>query len=117
MLKRLKVKILNAALKSLYRAVDVKDVITVHKDGRIFVDGLQLSDKEIKNIQEEAKIIEKMHLWKIMTSSLSHVANKKMYDRAESFEDMFFGKATLYSEAVRTDILKTFLNYIFKRIT
>lgn len=115
MIKKLKAKILNAALSHLFRAVVMEDVMTIQKDGRIFMNGDQISDKDIKKFQEEAKMISETDLWKVMIETIRHLSQQKMYTKAISFDDMFFGKAMLYCTDLMVTFVKTFLNYTFRK--
>lgn len=70
--------------------------------------GKKLSPSQFVNLREEAKTFEKMELWKLITQTLSHEANLRMFKGAKTTEDMYFGKAILHAVGV----IETMVNAI-----
>jgi hypothetical protein len=114
---KLKQKIENWLLKKIANPVVLEDVIKVREkkfilsNGEIrediifFLDGKQISPLELKNIREEIKFIEHSQLWEILTNSVRDIARLKMNERAESFDDMRWGKSILYVIALQEKII------------
>lgn len=114
-MKTFKFWLLNVIVKTLFKGVVLEDVLTYSKDGRLFLNGAQISDAEIKAIQEEAKFVQATRLWKIMTATLSWHAHKRMFEKSQTWDDMFFGKASLYNLDVQDTIITTFKNYVIRK--
>lgn len=114
-MKRFKFWLLNKVVQNLFKGVLVSDVISMSKDGRLFLNGIQMADSEIRAIQEEAKFVQATRLWSIMTSTLAWQAQKRMFEKSKIYDDMFFGKASLYNLDVQDNIMNTFKNYLFKK--
>lgn len=70
--------------------------------------GKKLNPSQFVNLREEAKTFEKMELWKLITQTLSHEANLRMFKGAKTTEDMYFGKAILHAVGV----IETMVNAI-----
>ena len=45
-----------------------------------------------------------------MGDHIKYMSNEKMFTKSESFEDMYFGKATLYSLQVQQDLIELIIN-------
>ncbi len=76
--------------------VKASDIFTFDaKLGRLFLEGRQLEDKEIRGLQEEVRYLEKTAIYGIWMNTVKDQAKQKMFEKAESFEDMKWGKAML----------------------
>lgn len=47
-------------------------------------------------IQVEAEYIKNSVTFKLVTDDMKYLANKTMFEKSKSFDDMMFGKAMLY---------------------
>ena len=45
----------------------------------------------------EAKAIKKMELWARLITTVKGKAHQRMFEKSQSWEDMYFGKAALYT--------------------
>lgn len=64
------------------------------------VGGKRINPIQVKNLQDEVKMLEQMQLWKIFTETLKHEAEMRMFTHAKTTEDMFWGKAILHSISI-----------------
>lgn len=69
------------------------------------VGGKRLTPNQAKNLREEAKMLESMQVWSLFVNTLRHEAQLRMFEKAKTTEDMFFGKAILHSVGVFETIL------------
>lgn len=96
----LKKKLLNWLLKDLFHAIVEEDVVPWS----------HLSDAQREQMAKEARMISETSYWKRLTSSVKQKAQQQMFERSQTYEDMYFGKATLYV----VDLLEKRLNAIAK---
>lgn len=68
----------------------------------------RISPVQIKNLQDEVKMLEQSQLWKIFTDTLKHEAEIRMFYEAKNEQDLFWGKAILHAirvfESINTAI-------------
>lgn len=96
-------------------AIDPKDVFFAKKieSGKdagkwsAILGGKKLTPNQIVNLREEAKTLQSMELWKIITQTLAHEANLRMFKGAKTTEDMYFGKAILHAISVLETIVES----------
>ena len=104
----IKRKLQNWLLNKLLVVPDINQVITFRKDnlGRMIVNlgGEQASDNEVASIKEEIKFIEQTHIWQIYQNTLAEQARQKMFEKSESWEDMYCGKMMLYNLEIMRNI-------------
>lgn len=88
---------LNFVVKHLFNGITEEDVIRYNKVTKTYSVGThQLTDKDLKQLSNEAKSIKDSALWIEMVSSTQLAANKMMYENSKSIEDMYFPKAALW---------------------
>jgi hypothetical protein len=92
--------------RELLLRINVNDIFTYSPAGRLFLDGKQLMEGEIMSLQAEIKFLEETRIWKIYQNTLSYRAKEKMFEKAESFDDMRWGKTMLSNLEVLRDINK-----------
>ena len=95
MIKTLKTKLIYWLAKDLLPIVDEKELM-VFKNGKPFINGVELSTGEIIGLKAEADIIGKMRLWQIIVNDLNEKSQKRMYKDAIDTTDFLFGKTVLY---------------------
>lgn len=71
------------------------DIFRTSTKGYIFLGVYPITKEEVISLQEEIKFLEKTRIWSILTSSIVDKAKEKMFENAETFEDMTFGKAMM----------------------
>ena len=101
--------ILNFLLRHLYKASTLEDVMTYKKVNDnltiIYLNGEQISEQEVKNLREEAKLMKKLRIWKIIDETLEDHARQMMFKNSKNWEDMVFGKAILYNKSIERNIV------------
>jgi hypothetical protein len=107
---KLKNAIKNWLFKHYLNAVVAEDIVTQDKFGNIYLGNIKLTAQEIKNIKEEIKFIETTRIWRIYIESLKEQAQKSIFDKAQTMDDLFAGKMMLYNLDIMLKI-----NNIFKR--
>lgn len=63
----------------------------------VHVGGKRVSSVQVKNLQDEVKMLEQTQLWKLFTETLKHEAELRMFTNAKTTEDLFWGKAILHA--------------------
>ena len=108
---KLKQRIKNWLLKGLLCAVIPEQVAYINKQGKLVLNGQELTPDEAKSLLEEVGFIEKTRFWDICQNTLVDQARQVMFDKSTSFEDMMSGKLMLRSLDVIKKILESIKNY------
>jgi len=106
-MKWLKIKLLYWLTKNLLPIIDDKDIITFAKQGKevvVLVDNIILTRQEVKNLQTEARVLDEMLLWKLLNSSPTAMAKKKIYNDSRDITDLLFAKTILYTLSLQKNI-------------
>jgi len=82
----IKKKILNILLSKLFLAVTEKDLILLR----------DLEDGQKIELIAQARLIKESDVWERMLLEIKHKAQKQMFTKSVSWDDMYFGKAVLY---------------------
>ena len=106
LLKRMKKKILT----NIFNEIDIDDVITISKNGIVYINGDQITDGEKQALRTEAHYLEQSRLWKILTDTISDHAEKRMFINSTKWEDVISGKMALYNVSVMKNIIKLLKN-------
>lgn len=99
-------------------SVDPKDVIYVNKidSGKhagtysIMIGGKKVTQSQLSNLQAEAATFQSMELFKIITNTLPHEAELRMFKLAKNERDMDWGKAILHAVGVIETIVRAVQN-------
>lgn len=99
-------------------SVDPKDVFFAKRieSGKsagkynVLIGGKKVSANRARNLIEEANTFRSMELYKLMSQTLNHEADLRMFKQAKTTEDMFFGKAILHSVGVWEAIINAIRN-------
>lgn len=94
--------------KRLFRAVDISNVVRSSK-GKVYIGDSEITLEELKSLQEEAKLISKLRLWRLMTETVRHQAMETGFKTSTVFDDVKTCKMML----VNLDIIESMLT-IFK---
>jgi len=105
-MKKLKRKIINYLLKHYLTAVVIEDVVTENTAKQLMINGVVPRSDELKSIKVEAKYILESKTWALLTNTLKSQAQKKIFEKALSFDDCTSGKTMLYNLDVQDKILK-----------
>ena len=104
-------EILNKLLAEKFNSIDPNQVIFVGANtappGEVVcrIAGKKINTNQASQLRNEAQMLKKMQLWKIITETLKNTARLKMFERSESFDDMKYGKSMLYSCDVMEQIV------------
>ena len=72
--------------------------------------GKRISPVQVKNLQDEVKMLEQTQLWKLFTETLKHEAEMRMFTNAKTTEDLFWGKAILHAIGILKSICTSIRN-------
>ena len=99
-MKKIRVWIANYLLRNLFCAIVEEEILPWQK----------LSHEERLVLVEEARLIKSTKLFERLLVSMDTTARKRMFDKSQSWDDMYFGKATLYT----VDVLRTKIETLSK---
>lgn len=86
----------NAAFKALFNTIDESDVLKQLSNGDFAVGGKILPQSHKDALLADAKLLKTMPLWDHLLKDMKYESNKKMYENAQSVDDIIFGKACLW---------------------
>lgn len=87
-----------------FQSIEVEDIIEI-KNGELFVNLSKIPEENAKSLKEEAIMIERTQLWKILTNAIRMKAQDVMFNKSETFDDMLVGKITLYVLSLQEGIM------------
>jgi hypothetical protein len=93
--------------------VDYESVITSDKNGRVFLNGQLIGERELMSLKEEVKFIEQTVVWRILTNTLYDQAKQIMFEKSTCFEDMRTGKAMLRNIEIQTKIMELIKQFYY----
>ena len=101
---------------SNYLIKDVFNVIT--EDELLVIEGTKwthkgrtLTEPEIKNLIEQAQLIERLNLWKVMKDELRHHAQDKLINKSKTEADLIAGKMMIYIIEIMENRVKYISNF------
>jgi len=89
--------LLNWILKNKFKALTEKAVI----------DWSKMNETDQKVYIEQAKAIKEMKLFGDLMEHLKYASQETMFNKSKSWDDMYFGKAMLYSVDLMEQFIKT----------
>jgi len=99
-MKWIRRKLLNWTLRHVFKALTEDEILPWDK-----------IPAEKKNLLiAEAQMIKRSDLWHMLITNSKNKAQKRMFEKAESWDDMYFGKALLYT----TDLIDKRITAISK---
>lgn len=101
----------NWLTKNLFCTVDPKQVLKQDKNGIFLIDNEIVSKEEMRSLQNEAKFLQHTRLWQILTETIKDQAEKVMFEKSTSFEDMRTGKMMLYNINLQKQIVNIIEKY------
>ena len=102
----MKNRIKNWLLKDLLLQVNADDIFTYSPKGILYLEGKPMTEGEIRSLQNEIKFLEETRIWKIYQGTLGQQAKDRMFEKAQSYEDLWSGKLMLKQLEVMRDINK-----------
>ncbi len=90
-------RIFTLAVKQLFNTISEDDILSEGPDGRWLFEGDFLPNEVRKLLQAEAKQLLGTRLWKVLKADIQYKANKSMFEKSRSIEDLIAGKLWLYT--------------------
>lgn len=91
-------------LKNVLQVPAPENVIEVIND-HLFIKGQKMNHQQLLELRNQVKVIRRMRLWNIINETLKEKAKEMMTSKAQSFEDMRFGKMMIYTLETQNNIL------------
>lgn len=100
--------VINFLHRHLLNAVAIDDIITIDpKKGIISIGGNPITSDELRALQAEIKALEGFRVWSVMTNSVRHIAQDKIFNKAQNFDEITYGKAMLFDLDTIESIART----------
>lgn len=99
-------KLLTKEVAELFNTVGPDDVL-FKEDGRWYLGTQQLSPDLIRQYADEANIIKTTMLWKELDKCIKYLANRTMFLKSETVDDLIAGKLVLFTLKNMEKILDT----------
>lgn len=102
-------------VSELLGTVNEAEILTVNEQkGFVFVGGERITPEQALSMRQEAELIENTYLWKVMCSTIEMSAQKRIFEKSVTIDDVMSGKMALYNLSLFKKMLKTFKNYVAK---
>lgn len=85
----------NYLLKDVFNVITEEELLVI-KGTEWIHKGRTLTEPEIKNLIEQAQLIERLHLWKVLKAELKHHAQDKLVNKSKTEADLIAGKMMIY---------------------
>ena len=102
-------EVLTRAVKKLYNTIGSEDILR-EEMGQWTINGKPINDAIKKLLVSEAQIFLKSRLWQGLQTDIKYRANKVMFEKAQTEQDLIAGKLWLYT----IDSIKTRLESLVK---
>ena len=89
-------RVLNYLLRHLFNAVTEEDVL-LYKGNKFYVGGMELPDSDSQDIISGAKGMKEMYIFQLLMKDMKNEANKAIYHKSKTMDDVNFGKAMLFT--------------------
>lgn len=97
--------VLTEAVKHLFNTVSAEDLLKFNIDGTIQFEDKVLPASYKKDLQEQAKLLPSLFLWKVLKKDIQYQLRKKMFEQTSVSQDLLWGKLiTFYDDIIRTRI-------------
>ena len=99
-------KILTECVKHHFNLVSADDILRQEPDGTMRFEGKTLDGTYRKELREQAALLDKLLLWRVLKTDVRYNINKKMYDGAAVIQHMISGKVAewLFEEVIQKRI-------------
>lgn len=105
-MNRLKLRLLNYALRFLFPVFRMDKVLTASKSGHIFLNGELVTEKRKHSLKAQVRMMRNTELWEILSDTLKHQAQKLAFDDSKDLQDLLNAKMMLYTISVQENIIK-----------
>ena len=95
--KEKKHKSLTQEVANLFCTIGPDDVLFKEKDGKWYLGTLRLTPSQLRQYADEAAIIKSLTLWKELEKCIKYLANRSMFLKSETIDDMIAGKLVLFT--------------------
>lgn len=96
MLRRwLKRKFINLLVKHIYKFVTVEQILE-QRGKDIYLMGKKLEPKYVNEMRNQAITILDLEVYQLIMREMHAEANRQMFLKSQTFDDMMFGKAMLF---------------------
>ena len=103
-MKKLIQKLKNKLTNYLLNTITVDDVL-VSRRGKLYIDGKPLSEGELNTLNREAHDLLDSRLYKILSGTVSSHAQKTIFTKSMSFDDVWAGKMLLMAIDLQRNII------------
>lgn len=86
--------------------IDYKSVITVSKEGFLFIGKERIDESRLANLRSEAEFLEKSDIWKLLNETMRYSAYEMMFTKSKSIDDLMSGKMWIYHISTQQKILE-----------
>lgn len=94
-----------------YGAIDPNKVIFVARvEGggyQLSLGGKKVKETDLQSLKDEASMIQRTQLWKMMTEAKKNSAHTSMFKGMKTLEDSHYGKAILYAISIDELVFET----------
>lgn len=94
-----------------WNPIDPLEVITVTKDHDIFLGSSKITDIEMKNLQQEAKVLKNFRLWKVLQETVRQKAVEKGVVESTNWEQTLSAKMMLHNLGILKSIVEVLVTY------
>lgn len=115
MIKRFKIWLLNWVIKDLWNGITEDDVLQM-RGAQLWENGKPAGQGRVQELSSGCKAIRSIPTHDTLMREMKMAANRKMYTRSSSIEDIIFGKAVLWTIDVYEKKLYNLSNLDVKRI-
>ena len=95
--KYLKRKVISLLTKNLLKTVDERDLLRPGPNGSIILKGHILRPEDVDSLKQDAEFIKNSTTFKFLLDDMRYISNQIMFEKCQSYDDMMFGKAMLYT--------------------
>lgn len=100
---KVKLWIFNRLTRHLFGAITETEYVQINFTNRemtsaqVKVGGEFLEQSKVLQLANEARVLLRLPLWRVLTDDMLARANDDMLNKSQSMDDIFFGKAVRYS--------------------
>ena len=98
-------------LNDLLSNCDLRSIVTITKQGVIYIGGERPDDGRLANLKAEAEFLFQSDIWKIIQETPKQLAERSMFISGESLDDMKKGRSILYTLSSQNNIVGIFKSY------
>lgn len=89
-------RFINLLVHQLFNTIDEDDILQIIGDKVGLMGGRELDAEKISRIKEDAQRFQNSLIWKILKNEVKFVANKRMYEKGITTDDILAGKLMLH---------------------